>query len=219
MQAPVRCFWVSHQTLYQQYHDQEWGQPCFDEAAIFEQFCLEGQQAGLSWWTVLQKRECYRQHFFQYSISKIADFGDEHIEQSILQDTGVIRHRGKLFAIRHNAQLWLSYSKEFKTSTSKHAPMVAWLWAFAFYKRDEILAAYRLQKQEKIAGFDLDFLRSFHLSEQLKKIGFKFVGHQITHAFMQAVGMFNHHDRQCFCYNSVQAKHQTLFDQVFNHTL
>lgn len=200
-----RCFWVSHEPLYQHYHDQEWGQVCLEDHALFEQLCLEGQQAGLSWWTVLKKRENYRQHFFQYTIESIADFSDAQINK-VLTDPSIIRHQGKLLSIRENARLWLKYNIEFKALNSKPelSAMTFWLWQHAFYTQAEIFAQIPARRHAKLIDYELDQLRSWYLSERLKKLGFKFVGQSIIHAYMQAVGMFNHHDQSCFCYHAVE---------------
>lgn len=109
--TPQRCGWCSDDPLYITYHDQEWGKPEYDEQRLFEMLCLEGQQAGLSWITVLKKRQAYRQHFFQYPIAKIAGLSDELLQQK-MQDSGLIRHLGKLKAIRDNAVAWQKLKAE-----------------------------------------------------------------------------------------------------------
>ena len=106
-----RCGWCSDDPLYIAYHDQEWGQVLLDENRLFEMLCLEGQQAGLAWITVLKKREAYREHFFQYSIESIASLTDEQLQLK-LGDASLIRHRGKLHAIRENAQAWLQLQQQ-----------------------------------------------------------------------------------------------------------
>ncbi|OUY09003.1 DNA-3-methyladenine glycosylase I [Acinetobacter populi] len=216
---PQRCFWVSQEPLYQHYHDQEWGQICLDDRALFEQFCLEGQQAGLSWWMVLKKRENYRHYFFQYPIAQIANFSDEQIKE-ILLDPGIIRHHGKLLAIRENARLWLKYTIEFESlnSHTELSAMTFWLWQHAFYSKAEILDQIAVRRHAKLVDYDLDQLRSWYLSERLKKLGFKFVGQSIIHAYMQAVGMFNHHDKSCFCYQPVEPQ-RFVIQQRFFHDL
>ena len=100
-----RCAWCSEDPLYIAYNDTEWAKPSFDEQHLFEMLCLEGQQAGLSWITVLKKRACYQQHFFQYPIAEIAALSDLQLQEK-LQDSGLIRHIGKLTAIRDNAKAW-----------------------------------------------------------------------------------------------------------------
>jgi len=179
-----RCGWVSQDQLYIDYHDREWGVPERDGKKLFEMICLEGQQAGLSWITVLKKRDCYRQHFFQYSIQEIAEFSDTDLEQK-LQDAGLIRHIGKLNAIRANAQAWLALKQD-------TGDVVTWLWQFvAAEPITNTVPDYRqAPAQTEI---------SQKLSKTLKKHGFKFVGATTCYAFMQACGMVNDHEDDCFC--------------------
>ena len=115
-----RCGWCPDDPLYMAYHDQEWGKPEHDEARLFEMLCLEGQQAGLSWITVLKKRDAYRRHFFQYPIDYIAKLSDQALEHK-LQDAGLIRHIGKLKAIRDNAIAWQALKNQ-------GINMSEWLW-------------------------------------------------------------------------------------------
>ena len=177
-----RCGWCSNDPLYIAYHDQEWGKALRDESALFEMLCLEGQQAGLSWITVLKKRECYRQHFFQYSIESIAAFTDDEL-QAKCQDAGLIRHIGKLKAIRANAIAW-------QTLKQQKINVVNWLWAFAPQPPcNHNIPDYRR------AATETD--ESRFMSKTLKKAGFKFVGPTICYAFMQAVGMVNDHENHC----------------------
>lgn len=177
-----RCGWCSDDPLYMAYHDKEWGKPEHDEARLFEMLCLEGQQAGLSWITVLKKREAYRQHFFQYPIERIAQFSDTELEQK-LQDSALIRHIGKLKAIRDNAVAW-------QTLQDQGENMSQWLWETV--KQRPIINDVTDYRQAP-AQTDL----SVQLSKRLKKQGFKFVGPTICYAFMQAVGMVNDHENHC----------------------
>ena len=177
-----RCGWCSNDPIYINYHDQEWGRPVQDEQHLFEMLCLEGQQAGLSWITVLKKRECYREHFFQYSIADIANFSDADLEIKV-QDTGLIRHIGKLKAIRDNAITWQNLKKD-------NVDVVAWLWEFIQQKT--IINDVPDYKKAP-AQTDLSIL----MSKQLKRKGFKFVGPTTCYAFMQAVGMINDHEDDC----------------------
>lgn len=165
-----RCTWCSNDPIYQAYHDYEWGHPVHQAHPLFEMLCLEGQQAGLAWITVLKKRAAYRTHFFQYSIAEIAQFTDAKLDEK-LHDKSLIRHRGKIYAIRHNAQAWLKLQLQYD--------MVKWLWQF--------IALYPDQPQRAAQ----------HLSTQLKQHGFKFVGSKICFAFIQATGMINDHDQNC----------------------
>lgn len=177
-----RCGWCSDDPLYIAYHDHEWGVPNHNEQHLFEMLCLEGQQAGLSWITVLKKREHYRVHFFQHSIEQIAQLSDQQLE-SKLQDTGLIRHIGKLKAIRDNAIAWQKMKQQ-------GIDMVQWLWDFV--DQQTILndvPDYRLAPAQTEI--------SQQLSKILKKNGFNFVGPTTCYAFMQAVGMVNDHENTC----------------------
>ncbi len=179
-----RCAWVGTDPMYQAYHDNEWGKAVFDERLLFELLCLEGQQAGLSWITVLKKRECYRQHFFNHSIEQIAQFSDETLAEKV-QDKGLIRHLAKLHAIRSNAQAWLNMK-------AQGIDMVQWLWQFVQHQpivRD-VPHLGAVPAQTDISQM---------MSKQLKKQGFKFVGATTCYAFMQATGMVNDHENRCFC--------------------
>ena len=177
-----RCGWCSNDPLYMAYHDHEWGKAVHDEGHLFEMLCLEGQQAGLSWITVLKKRDSYRQHFFQYSIAEIAQFSDLKLEH-MLQDAGLIRHVGKLKAIRDNAIAWQHLKQ-------KNIDVVDWLWGFVEQQSiHNDVADYRQ------APAQTDISQS--LSKALKKNGFKFVGPTTCYAFMQAVGMVDDHENTC----------------------
>lgn len=177
-----RCAWCSDDPVYIAYHDQEWGHPLYDEHALFELLCLEGQQAGLSWITVLKKRPCYRTYFFQYSIDDIAQMTDQYIEKQRL-NKGLIRHRLKLYAIRHNARAW-------KHLKQTHPDVSVWLWSFVNQKTqiNDVPHSKNLTPSTPM---------SIELSQQLKKYGFKFVGPTICYAFMQAAGMVNDHENSC----------------------
>lgn len=177
-----RCGWCSNDPLYMAYHDHEWGKAVHDEGHLFEMLCLEGQQAGLSWITVLKKRDSYRQHFFQYSIAEIAQFSDLKLE-NMLQDAGLIRHIGKLKAIRDNAIAW-QHLKQQQIDVSY------WLWSFV--EQQSILNDVADYRQ---APAQTDISQS--LSKALKKNGFKFVGSTTCYAFMQAVGMVDDHENHC----------------------
>lgn len=181
-----RCGWCSNDPLYMAYHDHEWGKASHDEVHLFEMLCLEGQQAGLSWITVLKKRESYRQHFFQYPIAKIAQFSDAELENK-LQDAGLIRHIGKLKAIRDNAMAWQHLSQELKPQQSNVSD---WLWSFVEYQ-----TLYNDVPNYRQAPAQTDI--SLALSKALKKKGFKFVGPTTCYAFMQAVGMVDDHENHC----------------------
>lgn len=173
-----RCFWCSDEPLYRAYHDEEWGVPLRDAQALFELLLLEGFQAGLSWFTVLKKRERYRQVLFGFDPERLAAMSDAEIDER-LQDAGIIRNRRKLEAARQNARAWLERENP-----------VDWLWSFVggaprinhFTHRDEVPVTSPEAKA---------------MSRALKKAGFAFVGPTICYAFMQAAGMVMDHTTDC----------------------
>lgn len=175
-----RCPWVpDDKPLYVEYHDTEWGVASRDPRHLFEMICLEGAQAGLSWWTVLQKRERYREVFHQFDPEKIARMTDRQLEK-LLEDPGIIRHRGKVFAFRQNARAWLELEDP-----------VEWLWSFVggkpLVKRPRSMSDYAATSPESDA-----------MSKALRKAGFNFVGSTTLYALMQAVGMVDEHSEVCF---------------------
>jgi DNA-3-methyladenine glycosylase I len=176
----TRCPWVPLQhPLYVEYHDAEWGVASRDPRHLFEMICLEGAQAGLSWWTVLQKRERYRQVFHQFQPEKIAEMPDAELEKLLL-DPGIVRHRGKIFSVRQNARAWLEIPDP-----------VAWLWSFA---GDRTI----VHNPESTADYPTRCDESDALSKALRKAGFNFVGGTTMYAFMQATGMVDDHSANCF---------------------
>jgi len=180
---PLRCPWCGTDPLYVKYHDEEWGVPSFEDRHLFEMLCLEGQQAGLSWITVLKKRENYRKAFFRFDPRKVARMTDTDCE-ALLQDPGVIRHIGKLTAIRDNAIATLAVQRE-------HGSLSAYLWSFV----DGRPVVNQVRNYREAAA---SMPVSEAISKDLKKRGFRFVGGTTVYAFMQAVGMVNDHEIGCF---------------------
>lgn len=174
----TRCQWCGDDPLYVQYHDDEWGEPVRERDALFECLCLEGQQAGLSWITVLRKREGYRRGFHGFAVEQVAAMQSEDIERLVL-DPGVIRHRGKLEAIVGNAKAVLAME-------SAGEDFAAFVWDFA-PPPTAPGGEFPSQTSESVA-----------LSKALKKRGFRFVGPTTVYAFMQAVGMVDDHAPDCF---------------------
>ncbi|MDN6228849.1 MAG: DNA-3-methyladenine glycosylase I, partial [Enterobacterales bacterium] len=172
----IRCGWVSSDPLYISYHDNEWGQPVYDDAHLFELLCLEGQQAGLSWITVLKKRENYRNAFHHFDPRKVAAMTDEDID-ALMQDAGLIRHRLKLDAIVVNARAYMKMQQEGEDFSQ-------FLWSFTEGKP-------QLNRPETLANVPAKTEISDVMSKALKKKGFKFIGSTICYAFMQASGMVN----------------------------
>lgn len=177
-----RCRWCLGDALYIHYHDHEWGKPLDNEHQLFELLCLEGQQAGLSWLTVLKKRAAYQEHFFQFSIAEIAQLSDQAILHK-LEDKSLIRHKGKLFSIRDNAIAWQNLNREIE-----NIPL--WLWSFVGGEtiRNNVLDNTHIPSQT---------MASQNMSKALKKHHFKFVGPTICYAFMQASCMVNDHENLC----------------------
>jgi DNA-3-methyladenine glycosylase I len=186
-----RCRWCGESSLYQHYHDEEWGLPQHNAQMLFEMLCLEGQQAGLSWITVLKKRPHYRQCFYDFDVQKVAQMTDEQLLE-LVKDAGLIRHIGKLRAIRSNAHAWLA-------AEASGINMVDWLWSF-------VEGQPQINHIIDYTDAPAKTATSHALSVALKKLGFKFVGDTTCYAFMQAVGMVNDHEQSCFR----QLKYRTL---------
>ncbi|RUL61666.1 DNA-3-methyladenine glycosylase I [Dyella dinghuensis] len=175
----------------QSYHDTEWGAPLHDDRALFEFLCLEGAQAGLSWRTVLQKRENYRRAFHHFDIARVAAMKDRELEKLLL-DPGLIRNRLKITAARDNAKVALEVIDEFGS-------LDAYLWSFVNGK--SIQNRWR-SKGDVPASTPV----SDTMSKTLKKRGFRFVGTTICYAFMQATGMVNDHVTECFRFKACGGK-------------
>ena len=180
-----RCGWVSQDPLYIAYHDNEWGVPETDSKKLFEMICLEGQQAGLSWITVLKKRENYRACFHQFDPVKVAAMQEEDVER-LVQDAGIIRHRGKIQAIIGNARAYLQMEQNGE-------PFVDFGWSFVNHQPQVTQATTLSEIPTSTSASDA-------LSKALKKRGFKFVGTTICYSFMQACGLVNDHVVGCCCY-------------------
>ena len=179
----TRCTWPGNDPLYLQYHDEEWGIPVHDDRKLFEMLCLEGAQAGLSWITVLRKREHYRAAFDNFDAVKIAGYGEEKIAE-LLQNPGIIRNRLKVHAFIKNARALLAIQTEFGTFD-------AYLWRF-------VGGAPILNTRASLAELPAQTVEAEMMSKDLKKRGFTFVGPTICYAFMQATGMVNDHIVTCF---------------------
>ena len=182
-----RCDWCGDDPLYQKYHDDEWGVPTFDDATLFEFLILEGAQAGLSWITVLRKRENYRKAFHQFNPEKIARYSEKKIQRLKL-DAGIIRNDLKIRSAITNAQCYLELCNE-KDSLSNY------LWNFV----DGKPIKNHWQSMKEIPA---NTTLSDTISKDLKKRGFKFVGSTIVYAYMQSMGLVNDHLVSCHCYDS-----------------
>lgn len=190
-----RCAWVSHHSkpteLDIEYHDQEWGVPLHDDIKLFEFLILEGAQAGLSWTTILQKRENYRKAYNKFDPKKVAKFDDAK-QQQLLQNIGIVRNRLKVAASVNNARAFLEVQKEFGSFDK-------FIWGFIGGKP-------RKNKWKSLDQIPATTKESDAMSKDLKKRGFKFVGPTICYAFMQATGMVNDHTTDCFRYSPLAGR-------------
>lgn len=185
----TRCVWAGSSEIYQAYHDEEWGVPLHDERALFEFLILEGAQAGLSWITILKKREAYRQAFDNFDAAHIARYGADKIE-SLLENPGIVRNRLKVQSAVTNAQKFLEVQDEFGSFD-------AFIWRF-------VEAVPQQNHWRSPADVPASTATSDGMSKELKRRGFKFVGSTICYAFMQATGMVNDHTRDCFRYTELK---------------
>lgn len=173
-----RCSWVTDDEIYISYHDHEWGQRATDQRALFEAICLEGFQAGLSWITILKRREGFRRAFEQFELEKVSAFDDRKVEL-LMQDSGIIRNRAKILAAIHNAQVILEGSIDLKST----------LWQFAPQQ-----PATPIDNFQWLATSP----ESDAMSKHLRALGFKFVGSTTMYALMQSTGMIHDHAPNCF---------------------
>lgn len=177
-----RCSWCEKDDLYRNYHDNDWGKPIFEDKKLFEYLTLESFQSGLSWYTILKKREHFRMAFDDFNVEKIARYSDEKVEE-LLQDRGIIRHRLKILATRNNAQKWIEIQKEWSSFSD-------YIWHFVDGKPiDHQLTDLKnaMSKNEL----------SDKIAKDFKQRGFKFLGSTTVYSFLQAVGIINDHLMNC----------------------
>ena len=193
----LRCFWHGNLPDYLHYHDHEWGRPVSDDRRLFEKICLEGFQSGLSWLTILRKRENFREAFQGFDFDRAAGFTDADVER-LLANAGIIRHRGKIVSTINNA-------RRARALADEAGSLAAWFWKF------------EPTPQERPAVIDLAHLRanpttavSTRISKELKKRGWSFVGPTTVYAFMQAMGMVNDHLEGCVCRQKVEAEREAF---------
>ena len=179
----TRCAWCEKDDLYRNYHDEEWGKPIYDDETIFEFLILESFQAGLSWYTILAKRENFRAAFDQFDYQKIAQYSEGKVEE-LIQNAGIIRNRLKILATINNAQKFMEVQKEFG-SFSKY------IWGFV--NHEPIINRPKTLKEVPATTEISDAL-----AKDLKKRGFKFMGSTVLYAHMQATGMVNDHVEDCW---------------------
>ncbi|WP_133405226.1 DNA-3-methyladenine glycosylase I [Parashewanella tropica] len=180
----TRCAWVSEDPIYQEYHDKVWGCPVYDPLELFEKLCLDGQQAGLSWITILKKQQNYQKAFANFDPYKIAKFTEDDVER-LMQDKGIVRNRLKIQSIIRNAKAYIAFLEQGNDFSQ-------FLWEFVGGKPivNEFLS---------LTEVPVETPESQAMSKALKKLGFNFVGPTICYAFMQAVGMVDDHTQECFC--------------------
>jgi DNA-3-methyladenine glycosylase I len=179
----VRCGWCGTDPLYIAYHDEEWGVPAHDDRHLFEMLVLEGAQAGLSWITILRKREAYRRAFAAFEPGQVARFTDGHLERLLL-DEGIVRNRLKVWSARDNARSFLEVQREFGSFD-------AFLWSF-------VGGQPKVNHPKTLAEVPAVTPEAEALSKALKKRGFRFVGPTIMYAYMQAVGLVEDHLTTCW---------------------
>ena len=182
METKQRCAWCEKDDLYRNYHDNEWGKPVYDDATIFEFLILETFQAGLSWYTVLAKRENFRKAFDNFNLKKIANYSEDKMAE-LAEDAGIIRNKLKIKATVTNAQAFIKVQEEFGTFSK-------YIWGFVGGKPID-------NQPKTLSEVKATTPISDALSKDLKKRGFKFVGSTVMYAHMQATGMVNDHILEC----------------------
>jgi DNA-3-methyladenine glycosylase I len=183
MTGPIRCSWSTSDPLYVRYHDTEWGVPSHDDRHLFEMLILEGAQAGLSWITILKKREAYRKAFSNFNPARIARYDAPRV-RALLTNPGIVRNRLKIRGTIQNAKAFLAVQKEFGSFS-------AYIWRF-------VDGSPIQNSWKRVADIRPTTAESDAMSRDLKKRGFTFAGSTICYAYMQAVGMVNDHTTDCF---------------------
>lgn len=172
-----RCSWAGPDDVYIKYHDEEWGVPTHDDQELFEMLVLESFQAGLSWITILKKRENFTKAFDGFDVEKVAGFGEDKVEE-LLQDEGIIRHRGKIASAINNAQIFIEIQKEFGSFDN-------YIWSFT--EGEIIKAEYKTESE-----------LSKKISKDMKKRGMKFVGPTIIYSYLESIGIIDNHEKDCY---------------------
>ncbi|MGE9292391.1 MAG: DNA-3-methyladenine glycosylase I [Puniceicoccales bacterium] len=185
VQKQARCPWAEHGELERAYHDEEWGMPVHDDRHLFEMLNLEGQQAGLSWSTILSKRKSFNAAFADFDPARLVDFDEDRVNE-LMQNPGIIRHRLKIQAVIQNARAYTAL-------VERHGSLDAFLWRYV--EGQPVINAWTEMSQVPACTKLSDTL-----CRDLKKLGFKFVGSTTLYAFMQGVGMVNDHLVSCPCY-------------------
>ncbi len=186
-----RCAWHGNLEDYRRYHDDEWGLPMANDIRLFEKICLEGFQSGLSWLTILRKREAFRAAFAGFDYDLVAEFGEEDIARC-LSDAGIVRHRGKIVSTINNARR----AKEMK---AEFGSLARYFWSFEPQPSERPAVITR-----EVISANPTTVVSVRISKDLKKRGWTFVGPTTVYAFMQAMGLVNDHIEGCFCRERVE---------------
>jgi len=185
MENKNRCNWCTNDEIYQKYHDEEWGIPVYDDRLLFEMLILEGAQAGLSWLTVLKKRDNYRLAFDNFDIEKISCYNDEKFDE-LINNSGIVRNKLKIKSTVQNAKVFISIQKEFGSFSN-------YIWGFVDGKIVK-------NSFSDISDIPAKTELSDIVSKDLKKRGMNFVGSTIIYAYLQAIGIVNDHTKNCFLY-------------------
>jgi len=193
----ARCAWCQASPLYQHYHDEEWGHPVTDERRLFEKLCLEGFQSGLSWLTILNKRENFRRAFDNFNAERIARYAERDVER-LLGDAGIVRHRGKIESTINNARCLLELKAEFGTLAN-----YVWRYEPPARSRPKRMTLAQLKALTQSA-------ESLAMSKDLKRRGWSFVGPTTVYAFMQAMGLVNDHIEGCHVRDSASRAREAL---------
>ena len=196
----LRCWWSGSTAEYRAYHDLEWGRPTVDERSLFEKLCLEGFQAGLSWLTILRKRDNFRGAFHNFDVSIIAEYDQRDVDR-LLGDAGIVRHRGKIESTINNAQRALDL-------TASGSSLSELLWSFAPEAQSRPNRLTRALLMESATSVE-----STALSKHLKRTGWSFVGPTTMYALMQAMGLVNDHQYHCHVHDDVEHERQSLITQ------
>lgn len=188
-----RCGWPTGDEQYLDYHDNEWGRPTTNDHRLFEKVCLEGFQSGLSWLTILRKRDRFREVFANFDFDEVAAFGPSDVER-LLQDQGIIRHRGKIEATINNAQ-------RARELVDEHGSIVDWVWEWAV-----------LEPERNGGAIPAKTVRSAELATELKRRGWRFFGPTTSYAFMQSEGLTNDHEARCFVHDVCETERRAFLD-------
>lgn len=197
-EEPARCGWPTGHADYLAYHDHEWGRPTTSDARLFEKVCLEGFQSGLSWLTILRKRDRFRTVFNDFDFNEVAEFGEPDVER-LLGDAGIIRHRGKIEATINNAQRAVEM-------VETEGSIVDWMWEWAVRT-----------PERHDGGIPAKTERSAALAKELKRRGWKFFGPTTAYAFMQSEGLTNDHDDDCFVHAACEAERSEFLQNRVLH--